>query len=564
MTCELEIKDTSIIAYGVSEQLKAEFDMLRDVNCTEGKIKFSSSTVDSLAQHIVCRHYSKLCYEFAHLNWALIYSHTNSTNSIQNTLVSFYWLEQCHWPQYFKRYFTNLCEPIETKQASNIGLYTNNNVNGDSANISEGITLHVYDHIFSISASRANILTCFMEWIICVVPDLLNTMEVSLHGKGHNGIREFSSVLQKHIYDYLSQHLPPAKLQQRFRLIQNWYNTSPKIPINDENLLDFWQQHNSIEGYGKYSNVVKDSLSYLSALSMVETSVSIQHADNTLDSVERMSEQYRSNLIEEDDDYYFESVMLYKMQTALPISDLLNTPKALNKQQHELFELFSQYPQHLMPLSSTWLRVQVFGKVQHKIIQMMRVKNPLASDTEHYASLNDADYQQVIHDCVRLIANNQQCLLAISQIMLAFSPNQACLILLKLLPQMPSFDSYTNEFSTLLEDSVSTDKMLNKTIVLQWQLSYPWVNRLFKQAELALKQINRQGFTASTLLPSEDYLRCAELLFDLNKLIKQVVKKISKQNHSSQEKFEADRIIFLSEFTALYSSNLTVLSKEKN
>lgn len=564
MTCEIESKDTSIIAYGVSEQLKAEFDLLREVNCTEGKIKFSSSTVDKLAQHIVCRHYSKLCYEFSHLNWALIHANTNSASSIQNALVHYYWLEQCQWPQYFKQYFANLCEPIESAQEHKIGLYTNHNVSGDISNISEGITLQVYDHVFSISASRANILACFMEWIIGVVPDLLNTMEVSLHGKGHNGIREFSSSLQKQIYDYLSVHLPPAKLQQRFRLIQNWYKLSPKKAMNDNNLFDFWQQHNSIEGYGKYSNVVKDSLSYLNALSIVETSTSVLHAANALDSTEGLNEQNTHAFTVQDEAHYFDVVRQYAAQTVLPISDLLSAPKALNKQQLELFELFSQYPQHLLPLSSTWLRLQIFGKVQHKIIQMTRVKDPLATDSKNYMRLYDADYLKITHDCVRLMASNQQCLLAISQLMLSFSPNQACLILLKLLPQMPSFDIYTPEFSALLEEAVSAGKSIDKATVLQWQLSYPWLNKLFKQTEIALKQINRQGFTDSSLLPSEDYLRCAELLFDLNKLIKQAVKEINKKNQDSQEKFEADRLIFHSEFATLYSSNITTLTKEKN
>lgn len=564
MTYASETKDTSIVAYGVSDQLKAEFDLLREVNCTEGKIKFHSSSVDMLAQHIVCRHYSKLCYEFAHLNWALIHANTNTASSIQNTLVNYYWLERCHWSQYFKQYFSHLCEPIETAKDQNIGLYTNHNLSGDMSTKNEGITLRIYDHIFSISASRANILACFMEWLIGVLPDVLYTLETCLHGKGHNGIREFSSLLQKQIYEYLSEHLPPAKLQQRFRLIQSWCSENVRESMNDDSLFDFWQQHNNIEGYGKYSNVVKDSLSYLSALSIVETSQNVQHASDTFDSTEHSSTQSLDNLLAKEEAHHFNSIGQYRVQTVLPIANLLSTPKTLNKQQFELFELFSQYPQHLMPLSSTWLRLQVFGKAQHQIIQMNRVKNPLASNSDHYASLYGAGYQQVSNDCVRLMASNQQCLLAISQLMLSFSPNQACLILLTLLPQMPSFENFTSEFSSLLEDAVSTGKSIDKPMVLQWRLAYPWLNKLFKQAELALKQINRQGFTATTLLQSEDYLRCAELLFDFNKLIKQVVKRINKQNQDSQEKFEADRLIFHSEFATLYSNNLTTLKKEKN
>ena len=541
--------DTSIASYGVSDQLMAEFEMLREVNCAQGTTKFPNKTVNTLAQHIVCRHYSNLCYEFSHLNWAIIYANMNSTSdsSIQAGLVNYYWIEQCHWPQHFKQYFSKRCLPIMATQNEAIAVNINNDINNNIDAKTSGITLRVYDHSFSISANRANILACFMEWIICIIPDLLITMEASLQGKGHNAIREFSSFLQKQIYDYLSQHLPPAKLQQRFRLIQNWYTEQVQKHITDDNLLAFWQQHNTIEGYGKYSNVVKDSLSYLTALAMVKTSVSVQYADTSIDS---LTDQHLNEAT-----VHYEWVSQQSAQTELPIARLMKAPKALNRQQVEFFELFSQYPQLLLPLSVSWLRLQVFGKVQHQIIQMTRVKDSLATNKQHYTELCQTDYQHIKLNCVRLMASNQQSLLAISQLMLAFSPNQACLILLKLMPQIPSLEPFAQDFATLLEDAVSENRNIDKKSVLQWQLSYPWVNTLFKQAQVALKQINREGFSASTLLQSEDYAQCAELLFDLNKLIKQVVKQINNKKQDSQDNFDADRLIFISEFSTLYGQD---------
>lgn len=547
--------DTSIVAYGVSDQLKAEFDMLREVSCTQGKIKFPAKTVDTLAQHVVCRHYSNLCYEFSHLNWALIYANTNSTRGIQTALVDYYWIDQCHWPQHFNRYFSVLCQPIKDTQDEAITLSINHELSSGSREKTAGISLRVYDHYFSISASRANILACFMEWIICIVPDLLNVLETSLHGKGHNAISEFSSFLQKQIYDYLSKHLPPAKLQQRFRLIQNWYSSPPQKQMSDDNLLDFWQQHSTLEGYGKYSNVLKDSLSYLTALAMVKTSVNVQYANTDDNSYESSIDQYSNEQMHNEANLHFESVSQYSAKSELTISRLLDSPKVLNKQQVELFELFSKYPQHLLPLSGSWLRLQVFGKVQHQIIQMIRVKDVLATDTQHYLQLCQSDYQHITHNCIQLMASNQQSLLAITQLMFSFGPDQACLILLKLMPQLPSFATHTQDFASLLEDAVGAGETINKKLVLQWQLSYPWINKLLKQSELALKQINRQGFTSTSLLQCEDYLQCAELLFDLNKLIKQVVKQINKKEQDSEENFEADRLIFVCEFSTLYAHN---------
>ena len=559
--------ETSIVSYGVSDGLIAEFDMLREVICSEGRHKYAAKTVDLLAQHIVCRHYGNLCYEFSHLNWAIILANTNSAsgNTIQTGLLNYYWIEQCQWPQHFNKYFSNLCTPANGSGQQAISVNINSDLNqlkdASKKDKALGLSLRIYDHSFNISASRANILACFMEWLICIVPDLLAKMEASLHGKGHNAIRDFSSFLQKQIYDYLSEHLPPAKLQQRFRLIHNWYNGDSAKLINDDGVLRFWQQHSSLEGYGKYSSVVKDTLSYLTALDTVNTSLGVKHADNRDDSLEeailRDSEPKSELYDDQESILHFESASQFCLQISLPITELMESPKALNKQQVEFFELYAQYSQYLLPLSRTWLRLQVFAKVQHQIIQMARVKDSMATSTQHYQHLCEYNYQHVKHQCVRLMANNQQSLFAISQLLSSViqpsMPSHACLVLVKLMPQLPSCEAHAKDFAALIENAIGEGKVINKQLVAQWQLSYPYINTLIKQSQLALKQINRQGFTPATLLKSDDYLRCGELLFDLNKLIKQLVKQINKHVQDSQENFDADRLIFISEFTTLYS-----------
>lgn len=549
--------EPSITSYGVSEQLTAEFEMLKDVECKNGRTKYSNRTVEKLAQHIVCRHYNNLCYEFVNLNWAIVFAatHENKGSKIQTELINFYWIEQCHWPQQFKDYFYEKCESSGFTQGEEITVSISNDsaqsINeelGDKpSDIPHGITLNIYEHSFSISANRSNLLSCFMEWLIGVVPNLLPLIEENLLGKGHNAIREFSSFLQKQIYDYLTKHLPPAKLQQRYRLIQNWYSEDSENLIDDESLLGFWQQHNKIEGYGKYVNVVKDSLSYLNALAMVKNGMNIQYAES--DTETNFTSAEKTSMIAQSG---FEWLNRYYAHNEIPISRLLNAPKALNKQQVDFFELFTKYPQTLLPLTKTWLRLQAFGKIQHKIIQMKRLKKPSATSSEYYLQLCETDYRNISHNCAKLMANNQQCLLAISQIILQSAPTQSCLILLKLLPQMPSFEQYSTAFSSLLNEAINSDKVIDKQLLLEWQLSQPWINRLFKQAHLALNQINRQGFTASTLSINEDYLHCAELLFDFNKLIKQVLTQINNKKLGSEANFDADRFIFVNEFSKLY------------
>jgi hypothetical protein len=591
--------EQSIANYGVSEHLKAEFDMLRDVIGNNGQVKFTRKTVDSLAQHLVCRHYGNLCYEFAHINWAIIFTHTNycrgndhkqaigtptisKPSSIQQVLLDFYWISQCNSPRAFNAYFTQInhdkranadsafsvvaiinasATKIPGRDDNTLSRLSDAPVNTSSTPLLAGITLNIHGHSFSISANRANLLACFMEWLVCVVPNLLSLIETALLGNGHNAIREFSSVLQKHIYNYLGQHLPPAKLQLRYRLLQSWFQEYADLAvsdINDDSVLKFWQQHNSQEGYGKFSNVVKDSLSYQQALEITRIGLSVQYA-HTSDDNNEVSPELLWPDSDEQGRAVFSQLAQYDASHIIDAKGLLSSPKVLNKQQFELIELAVLYPQYIVPLSMTWLRVQVFGKTQHQVIQLMRMKRLQMNCADDYSSLHQHNYEKVRLDCVSLMANNQQVLLAIVDILITETPKQACLILLKLMSSLPKYDTFVGTFTGMLDNPTvhgdDAESRINTTILSQWQLTNPWLKDILGQCRLACKHINREGFTAKTMLTSQQYVSAAEGLFDLNKLLKQLVTNINKKEQYSSVNFGSDRLIFNHEFSTLYSQD---------
>ncbi|MFT6268377.1 MAG: hypothetical protein ACJAVV_001185 [Alphaproteobacteria bacterium] len=572
--------EQSIVNYGVSEHLKAEFEMLRDVEGNNGNAKFTNKTVDSLAQHLVCRNYGNLCYEFAHINWALIFTNTNTNrpSNIQQALLDFYWITQCSSSSAFSAYFkkididskANANSPITVisiagdklvKEPKSRSGSSSTHLDTSTKPSMSGITINIHEHSFTISATRANLLACFAEWLVCVVPDLLGLIENMLLGKGHNAIREFSSVLQKHIYYYLSEHLPPAKLQLRYRLLQSWYQDNAYTnlsDINDGSLLKFWQQHNTQEGYGKFSSVVKDSLSYQHALDITHTSVSLQYAVNSDDMAEELPD-----LLPEDADAQgsaiFSLAAQYDATHMIDAKSLLNTPKVLNKQQFELIELAARYPYYILPLVTTWLRLQVFGKAQHQIIQLVRIKRLNIGCEQDYFALCEHDYEDVKHACVSLMASNQQVLLAIVDVLITETPKQACLILLKLMSSMSKYEAYVSSFARMLDESsdlnINEVSAVNLSTLAQWQLTNPWLKDLLGQCRIAFKHINREGFTAKSLLGSHCYISSAERLFDLNKTLKQLVTNINNKEQHSAAKFEADRLIFTNEFFTLYSQD---------
>jgi hypothetical protein len=552
-------REQSIVNYGVSEQLKSEFDLLRDLRSDNGQHKFTSRTVDTLAQHLVCRHYSNLCYEFAHINWALVFLNANthsarSTGSIQHALLDFYWITQCQSSSRFARYFDHIVNVGEPQTTSSISVEYAGGANSGSMPSSQNpraaIVINIYEHRFTISASRANLLACFMEWLICIIPNLLGLIESTLLGQGHNAIREFSSVLQKHIYNYLKDHLPAAKLQSRYRLMQSFYKAqadTQQSTLNDETVLKFWQLHNKEEGYGKFSSVVRDSLSYQKALDITQTGTKLQYAESISET------DQSSHFSDENDSAEMFQLLSQTGHYLIDASVLLEAPKALNKSSFELIELAANYPQYIVPLSISWLRVNVFGKAQNQIIQFARMKKLTQNKSDDFSVLVEQDYKEIVHTSIKLMANNQQTLLAIVHLLLSEKPKQACLILLKLMNGLPLYEKHIDAFSQMLNNENMKHDSLGQATLATWQLSHPWFKSLIVESSKAFKHINRQGFTEKTRLNPHQYVSTAEILFDLNKLIKQLLRHINQNNSHTVSNFEADRFIFLNEFSSLYS-----------
>lgn len=105
----------------------------------------------------------------------------------------------------------------------------------------------------------------------------------------------------------------------------------------------------------------------------------------------------------------------------------------------------------------------------------------------------------------------------------------------------------------LTEKNEHTNNFCEATL-RQRESNTAWLKDLFRQCRLAHKQINREGFTPTTLLESQHYVNSAEHLFDINKMLKQLVTHMNKNLQCAELKFEADRLIFNSAFNSLYSN----------
>lgn len=544
----------SITGFGVSAQLRADFDMLREVSVdttdsyTSGSSinKFSSASVDLLAQQLVCRNYSNACYELAHLCWAILHSKTIShqqsclnVQSSQQVLLDYFWIQQVCTKNSFIAYF-------ESRKLAN------SSITGANFSVHDGfLQLCIHQHKFAISANRANFLSCLMEWLICVVHDLLPTLHNTLFGKGHNAISQMASTLQQEIYRYLGDHLPAAKLQKRYRLFEQFYthlHNAHKTVTNDS-ILAFWQQHCEREGFTKYSAAVYESLAYLDAIDSVRTSQHLQFAqsieldqelkDNNDDSLE-------NSVISHANEAFLTHIQYSSTQTQLPLMLLTQRPKVFNKAQHELAECIALYPTYFPDFTLSWLRCQSFGKWQNKLIQATR-KDNIKALSEYTLD----DYNEIKTRTLHMLANSQQTLMAIVAIMLDENPMQALLLLLTISNSVANM----REHKTRLQEILDKTDEINAASLARLRLAQPWFAKILNDCNIALKQINRNGFTANTRLEQYEYIDTVKDLLRLNQKLSTVLARFIKQNLNEAAKFSSERFIFTDVFEKLYAQN---------
>lgn len=546
------MSQVSIVSYGISEQLKSDFDMLRETTyfinienlsaSLTGKTqhKFLNKNVDKLAQHLVCRHYGNICYELAHLCWAIV--HTN--NLPDQALLQYFWLDTVCTQSQFKSYFLKHLNEGQGVQ--------NTPINDCQISLaSEHLNIAVHQHTFSINAARANFLSCFMEWLACAIPETISYIFNTLIGKGHNAISELASTLQHDIYHYLSQHLPPAKLQQRFRLLESYHKDND---INDNAIVQFFCTHNQLEGCGKFANVVNDTFSFMLALKqtaeakMVEYAVSfddLNKVENTIDS-------------ESNENLYAEPIfsILQQQEASLlqELENLTSVPKVFSKSQFDALHMLLEYRQFFPKFSLTWLRCQTFGKWQNKLIQAHRNKALL---NIRESEPNDV-YSDIQKNILLSLASSHQAQMAMLHIVLTAAnsaPSLICHDLLSMLhvlcKEHPSLKEYENTIDQLVHElsEEDTEKVASPNAVVKSINSLPGLKQAAAQA---YKAINRAGFTSVSELGVEEYLSANYDLIRIQNTVFQVLSHLVKQKLCDESKFSADRFIFVREFTKLY------------
>ncbi|MBT1449406.1 hypothetical protein KJ365_00805 [Glaciecola sp. XM2] len=372
----------------VSAQLQADFDLLRQAQLYDQqggqRDKFTAHTIDKLAQHIVCRHYSGLCYELAHLSWAVV-----NTGS-KDALLDYFYIQENVYASGFTQYFQKI-GPCKLPEAQ-VCFHSRES----DATAHNAIEITIHQHRFSITASRINILAAMLEWLLNFVPNLLVQIDEALNGKSHNAIQSLASQLQKEIYEYLNKHLVQAKAQAKFHYMSAWLQEREVSQFTDQSLLELWIDAKNRDGMSRFTTVVKDVFQFQEAITKTHTEKALMQAQD-------ISEQDQA-------EWLFETLDTIT-EPQISLAQLTNTPKLLSKQQAEKLQLLSDYSAMCQRFPMTWLRYDVFGQYQANCIQAQRNQNISA---EAFTLPNENLYGQLLkHFQAQLKLNEHTCLAVI-------------------------------------------------------------------------------------------------------------------------------------------------------
>lgn len=207
-----------------SEELRAAIACVMDATAVDGGPRYSRRVISALTRMIVCRSYAKPTLELSHLIAAI----SDHEKRFEHVL----WGVDRASPTSFRGHFKN-ANLIETK-----------------AKISaQGIIHTSGDEEFQISFGRMPVLTAFVEFLITIFGyQRIDEITAAIRSRSPS-MREVSDVanaLQRELYAYLKENLPPAHRQKRERHFLQFVdeqagNRTGAEAISDDAVLAYWR-----------------------------------------------------------------------------------------------------------------------------------------------------------------------------------------------------------------------------------------------------------------------------------------------------------------------------------
>jgi len=210
---------------GKSEALRAALACVAESSSADGGPRYSEKVCRELARSIVCRSYAKPLLELSHL---LVVASVRG-----GRYEDVFWGVSRASAGEFRRSFMALD-----------GMR-------DDVLIGENAVSHEDGDGFQISYTRMPFLAALLEFMIMTVGyPAVDDMTGALRqpGAGAEKALEAARVMQRRLYAYLKDHLPPVQRQRRERHFLGFAdkhagNRTGADAINDEVVLEYWQTY---------------------------------------------------------------------------------------------------------------------------------------------------------------------------------------------------------------------------------------------------------------------------------------------------------------------------------
>lgn len=228
-----------------SEELRSVIACVMDATASDGGPRYTRRVISALTRILVCRSYAKPTLELSHFLAAI----SDTSGRFEHIL----WGVDRATPSAFRSFIEDIDWDPARAKLSRQGLI----------HVTQGAE-------FQVSCSRMPILTALLEFLISalgysIVDEL--TIPIRCERSDDKVIGEVANSLQRALYKYLKEHLPPAHRQKRERHFLGFVddragNRGGADAITDEIVIDYWQAYAAEPGL--------DNKTYRSVYDMAE------------------------------------------------------------------------------------------------------------------------------------------------------------------------------------------------------------------------------------------------------------------------------------------------------
>jgi hypothetical protein len=524
---------SSLVRFGVSEQLIQDLRAIEDSVDMHGNALYEQAAIYEMRCAILCRNYAKALWEYSH--FIALIEHESDAG-----VIEFFWEQNILNSARFRHWLA---------QAVTHSHYLSEDGGAFKALIGT--------REFILNTRRINLMAAWTAFLVMVEPELLGKLHSFKTELNEKTIDAFSKQLKTALDAYLEAHLQPIHQQRQGRILLTWLQeytgqTDATALLQDETVLAFWQ-HNALNAEGDFKRFTTVADCAYRLHEAMELSDDQQQIDGAKSYHQDQQGSNAAWLIDEVSQINTSENLFENLINREPVNAVaslgkppLNEIKFLTSKDAAFCEKFETAGPALNVLPLTFLRAQVFGLQQARLTEDLR-----ATKGQNVSKLIEMDgligfsaWQSSVSEQLEKIAQTRS---AVAYVLWQHAHPQALASLLEALS-----DEQKIRMQAVIETQPAADFAEN----LKTHLGELAANEI-KRLETAFSKVNRAGFKTlpdadqtDNFLSGDFYLKALENVLHL--YAKQLARIVEQQGDlATLEASDAQR--FSQTFALLYA-----------